>query len=118
MLIKDLDCLENILESIEKIELYSAQLKSADNLLKDSKSFDAILMNFIIVGEMVAKLSEEFKSEYTEIEWWKIKGFRNIVAHNYFGIDAEEVWQIIQNKLPQLKSFIQKSLKKTEYGNH
>ena len=111
MLIKDLDCLENILESVEKIELYSAQFKNADNLFKDTKSFDAIMMNFIIVGEMVAKLSEEFKSKYIEIEWWKIKGFRNIVAHDYFGFDAEEVWQIIHNKLPGLKSFVQKSLK-------
>ena len=111
MLIKDLDCLENILESVVKIELYAEQFKNADNLFKDTKSFDAILMNFIIVGEMVVKLSEGFKKNYQEIEWWKIKGLRNIVAHDYFGIDAEEVWQIIQNKIPELKSFIQRSLK-------
>ncbi len=111
MLIKDLYCLENILESVEKIELYSAQFEDADNLYEDTKSFDAIMMNFIIIGEMVVKLSEEFKIQSTEIEWWKIKGFRNIVAHDYFGVDAEEVWQIIQNKIPELKSFIQKSTK-------
>ena len=111
MLIKDLDCLANILESVEKIELYSAQFEDADNLFEDTKSFDAIMMNFIIIGEMVAKLSEEFKSENLEIEWWKIKGFRNIVAHDYFGVDVEEVWQIIQSKLPELKSYIQKSIK-------
>ncbi len=106
MLIKDLDCLENILESVEKIELYSAQFEDADNLYENTKSFDAIMMNFIIIGEMVVKLSEEFKRKNPDIEWWKIKGFRNIVAHNYFGIDAEEVWQIIHNELPKLKSFI------------
>ena len=111
MLIKDLDCLGNILESVEKIELYSKQFKNADNLFEDQKSFDAIMMNFIIVGEMVAKLSEDFKSNNSEIEWWKIKGFRNIVAHDYFGVDAEEVWQIIQNKIPELKSYIQKLIK-------
>ena len=111
MLIKDLDCLENILESVEKIELYSTQFKNADNLFEDTKSFDAIMMNFIVVGEMVAKLSEDFKSNNIGIEWWKIKGFRNIVAHVYFGVDAEEVWQIIQNKIPELKSYIQKLIK-------
>jgi uncharacterized protein with HEPN domain len=111
MLIKDLDCLENILESVEKIELYSSQLKTADNLFNDAKSFDAIMMNFIIIGEMVIKLSDGFKEKNSDIEWWKIKGFRNIVAHDYFGIDAEEVWQIIQDKLPELKTFIEKYLK-------
>jgi len=111
MLTKDLDSLENILESVEKIELYSSQLKTADNLFNDAKSFDAIMMNFIIIGEMVIKLSDGFKEKNSDIEWWKIKGFRNIVAHDYFGIDAEEVWQIIQNKLPELKIFIKNNIK-------
>lgn len=66
------------------------------------------MMNFVIIGEMVAKLSESFKEQYSEIEWYKIKGLRNIAAHDYFGIDAEEVWQIIQNNLPPRKRFIQK----------
>jgi len=111
MSIKDLDCLANILESIEKIESYIFPLNTADELFVDIKSFDAILMNFVIIGEMVVKLSEEFKNQNTEIIWWKIKGFRNIVAHDYFGVDAEEVWQIIHNKLPELKSFIQNTTK-------
>ena len=74
MLTKDLDCLSNILESIGKIEQYVAPLISADELYIDTKSFDAIMMNFIVIGEMVAKLSDEFKSSNLEIEWWKIKG--------------------------------------------
>lgn len=61
-------------------------------------------MNFVVIGEMSVKLSEEFKqTTESKINWFKIRGFRNIIAHNYFGIDAEEVWQIIQNSLPQLK---------------
>ena len=103
---KDLDCLANILESIEKIELYTIKFKNADELYEDSKSFDAVLMNFIIIGEMVLKLSDEFKSKNSSIEWWKIKGLRNIVAHDYFGVDAEEIWQINKTKLPELKNFI------------
>jgi len=55
---------------------------------------------------MIDKISEEFKKKHPEIEWIKIKGFRNIVAHDYFGIDAEEVWQIIKNKIPKLKADI------------
>jgi uncharacterized protein with HEPN domain len=52
---------------------------------------------------MVNKLSDDFKNSHPELEWNKIKGFRNIVAHDYFGIDAEEVWQIVRNKIPDLK---------------
>ena len=66
------------------------------------------MMNFIIIGEMAARISEEFKNKNSHIDWTKIKAFRNIVAHNYFGIDAEEVWQIIKNKLPELKKQIEK----------
>jgi uncharacterized protein with HEPN domain len=64
------------------------------------------MMNFVVIGEMVEKLSDEFKKKHSEVEWIKIKGFRNLVAHDYFGIDAEEVWQIIKNKIPALKSDI------------
>jgi len=65
-------------------------------------------MNFIVIGEMVDKLSEELISETSDkIDWLKVKGFRNIIAHNYFGIDAEEVWQIITNSLPKLKQDIE-----------
>ena len=64
------------------------------------------MMNFVVIGEMIDKISDEFKKKHPEIEWVKIKGFRNIVAHDYFGIDAEEVWQIIKTKIPTLKSDI------------
>lgn len=111
MLTKDIDSLANIIEAITKIENYSFQFKSGEELYNDPKSFDAILMNIIVIGEMSSKLSDGFKNNNPEIEWWKIKGLRNIVAHDYFGVDADEIWQIIQNKIPALKQFIQKKLK-------
>jgi len=55
------------------------------------------MMNFVIIGEMVVRLSEEFIEKYSYIDWHKIRGFRNIVAHNHFGTDAEEVWDIKSN---------------------
>lgn len=58
---------------------------------------------------MVDKLSDEFISQTSEkINWIKVKSFRNIIAHNYFGIDAEEVWQIIQGSLLSLKMQLEK----------
>jgi uncharacterized protein with HEPN domain len=66
------------------------------------------MMNFIVIGEMADKLSEEIKDETkNKIDWRKVIGFRNIIAHNYFGIDAEEVWQIIQTSLSKLQETLQ-----------
>ena len=106
MLNKDLHCLESILEAIDRIIEYTTGIKSADDFNNDYRNFDATMMNFVIIGEMIDKISDDFKKKHPEIEWIKIKGFRNIVAHDYFGIDAEEVWQIIKNKIPALKSGI------------
>ncbi len=104
---KDFTCLLNIQESINKIKDYLSQFKDADELHSDSKSFDAVMMNFIVIGEMAEKLTEAFKvTTELKIDWYKIRGFRNIIAHNYFGIDVEEVWQIIHNNLPDLEKFI------------
>ncbi len=110
MLIKDQHCLESIIDAIDRINEYTAGFPSADALNDDYKSFDATMMNFVMIGEMVEKLSDDFRAKNDRIEWIKIKDFRNIVAHDYFGIDAEEVWQIIKNNLPQLRIDILKIL--------
>lgn len=102
--IKDKNCLLNISESIEKIEAYTTNIENHEQFYADQIIFDTVLKNFIIIGEMAAKLSESFtNSSVRSIDWYKIKGFRNIIAHNYFGVDAEEVWQIITKNLPELK---------------
>lgn len=67
----------------------------------------SIMMQFVIIGEMISKLDEEFKEKYSSIPWQKIKDFRNLVAHNYFGIDADEIWEIITTKIKPLKIDIQ-----------
>ncbi len=74
----------------------------------------AVLMNFLIIVEPVVKLSEELRDQENQVPWIKIKGFRNIVAHDYFGVDAEEVWQIIKTHLPDLEQDIKKIIKKCE----
>ncbi len=69
--------------------------------------FDATLMNFVVIGEMVDRISPELKSRHTDLDWQRIKDFRNMVAHDYMGVDAEEVWQIIHANLPDLRTKIQ-----------
>lgn len=104
MLNKDNLCIEAILEAISKIKKYTRKHSNHDEFYIDSISFEASMMNFVVIGEMVAKISEKFKNTSPQIQWTRIKGFRNIVTHDYFGIDPEEVWQIIENDLPVLEA--------------
>ena len=67
-------------------------------------------MNFINIGEMADRLSKELKGCHADIDWQKVKDFRNLVAHDYLGVDAEEVWQIIKNDLPILRNAVKKLL--------
>ena len=65
------------------------------------------MMNFVVIGEMTEKLSDKIIDETSDnIEWLRIRALRNIIAHNYFGIDAEEIWQIIHGKLKNLKMIL------------
>lgn len=107
---KDHTCLLSILDAINKVDLYTNEHETPDTLFKDIKSFDAVLMNFVVIGEMVEKLSGDFKQYTAHVDWANIKGFRNIIAHDYFGVDAEEVWQICRNDLANLKNVINKIL--------
>jgi len=98
--------LQELVVAIAKIELYSQDFNSADDFFHDQKSFDATMMQFVVIGEIISRLDEAYKSEHTEIPWKKIKNFRNIIAHDYFGIDPEEIWDIINNKVLPLKKEI------------
>lgn len=100
----------SILEAIAKIQTYSSPFEDAQHFYHDAKSFDATMMQFVVIAEMIDKLDDAFKANHTNIPWQKIKDFRNIVAHNYFGIDADEIWEIIHKHIPMLQDDIQSIL--------
>jgi uncharacterized protein with HEPN domain len=108
---KDKGNLSAIIDSCSKIEKFTDDVWDAEAFFADDKTFDAVLMNFVIIGESVARLTDELKEKERQIPWTRIKGFRNIVAHDYFGVDAEEVWQITKNHLPELEKEIKKIIK-------
>ena len=76
----------DILESAQKILDYTAG-QSFEDFTKDSKTVDAVIRNFEIIGEAANRLPEEFKDRFSEIDWHRIRGFRNRIVHDYFGID-------------------------------
>ncbi|MCA4896698.1 MAG: DUF86 domain-containing protein [Cytophagales bacterium] len=107
---KDAINLRAIADSVRKIENFVTGIADSEQFRKDEKTFDSVLMNFVVIGESVERLTDDFKKTNTEIHWGRIKSFRNLVAHNYFGIDSEEVWQLIHTHLPVLKQYINKIL--------
>ena len=112
MLNRDYYILLSMLETIDKIIRYTTRYQSADELYQNDRDFDATMMNFIIIGEEVGKLTDETKEKNKQIDWEKIYSLRNIIAHHYFGINVDIIWQIICSDLPKLKNDLQMLLKK------
>ncbi|MBN1292611.1 MAG: DUF86 domain-containing protein [Candidatus Latescibacteria bacterium] len=108
---KDRLSLKGILDAAEKIVDFSRPFSNADDFFTDQKSFDAVCMNFVVIGEMVDRISDEFRQTNSEIDWKNIKGLRNIIAHDYFGVDAEEIWSIIKLHIPALIESIRKIIR-------
>jgi uncharacterized protein with HEPN domain len=93
--------LNDIRESIGRIEEYPRGM-SLEDFSKDQKSIDAVARNLEIMGEAANRLPDEFKESHSEIEWFKIVGLRHRIVHEYFGVDLEIIWQIVQKDLPEL----------------
>ena len=93
--------LEDMLGSALKIAKYTNNL-DIDSFLKDEKTVDAVVRNFEIIGEAANRIDPDFRENNPEVEWKRLRGFRNRIVHNYFGIDNEIVWSIIQNDLNEL----------------
>ena len=90
----DLATIKNIIDSSIKIEQFIIDFNNYTEFETDMKTSDAVLMNLIVIGEQTAKLSTQFKKNYNKIPWKNIKGLRNIIAHHYFGVNYENIWEI------------------------
>lgn len=100
---------EDILEAINKILAYTNAM-SFDEFMNDTKTIDAVVRNFSIIGEAANKLPVDFRDLHNEIEWQRIRGFRNRIVHEYFDIDYEIIWQIKNENLKALKEKFTKLL--------
>jgi uncharacterized protein with HEPN domain len=98
--------LEDILQGIEKIKLYTS-LFDEGLFLSDEKTQDAVCRNFSVIGEAASRLTEDFKSRFNTVNWRVIKDFRNKIIHDYMGTDYTEVWKIVQVDLPNLATTIE-----------
>ncbi len=94
--------LDDILESCRKIRRFTEGM-SFEEFQADLKTQDAVIRNFEVIGEAANRLPQDVKSLYLDVEWAKIIGFRNILIHEYFGVNLETVWTAIQEKIPILE---------------
>jgi uncharacterized protein with HEPN domain len=94
---------EDIWESIEKIERYTEGMNQ-DSFQSDEKTTDAVVRNLEIIGEAAGRLPKKFTDRHSKIEWVKIKGLRNRIVHEYFGVDIQIIWQILEKDLPAFKA--------------
>jgi uncharacterized protein with HEPN domain len=93
--------LEDMLESCLRITRYTKGL-SFDHFINNEMVYDAVLRNIEIIGEAVKHIPFDFREKYPEMEWRRISGMRDIVAHHYFSIQNDIVWDIIIHKIPDL----------------
>ena len=106
----DLVFVSHILESIAKIEKYVAGLTSHDFVNNDLVQ-DGVIRNFEIIGEATKHLSTIFREKHADIPWKKIAGMRDILIHDYLGIDIYSVWDTIERDLPELRETLDRIIK-------
>ena len=101
--------LDDILEAATKIRDYTKGL-TLEGLKGDAKTLDAVVRNLEIIGEAAKKVPEEIRRGCPDVEWKRIAGLRDMLIHEYFGIDVNIVWDIIRNRLSPLERQIKKIL--------
>lgn len=109
--------LNDILASSEKI-ISLIKNKSANDFARDWIRVDAMIRNLEIIGEAVKHLPEEVKEKHNQVEWKKISGLRDILIHEYFGVNYNILWDISKNKIPGLKRQIQIIIQDMQIENY
>lgn len=100
--------LRHIRDAITRIEKYTAQGRKA--FFEDSMVQDAVIRNLEVIGEAVRSLPPELKRRHPEIPWRSITALRNVLIHEYFGVDLEIVWRVVQRRIPTLKRHVEAML--------
>ena len=102
----------DILEAIERIEKYTAQGREAFEVNELIQTW--VVHHIQIIGEATRKLSQDLRIHYSEVPWTQIMAMRNILVHDYFRIDLDEVWLVIEGDIPVLKERVEFILKELE----
>lgn len=103
---RDIHILEHIVSYCQQIEETVARFGNDGSIFYSDPIYrNAAALCILQIGELVGKLSEEFRSQHSSIPWRQIKAMRNIVAHSYGTVDPETTWEVIQYDIPKLKKY-------------
>ncbi len=108
----DRERLEDILQAVERIEEQAS--KGKKSFLEDELVQVWMIHHLQIIGEAVARISHKTKNDHPDIPWKQISGMRNILVHDYFGIDIQIVWGVIEKDIGSLKRTIVSALEKMD----
>ena len=103
--------LEDIEKSCEKLLRYT-EGRSKDQVFQDDVRADAVLLNLHIVGEAVKKLPGDLRERYPDVAWREITGLRDVIAHAYFALDSDILWDAVERDVPALLDAVRKIIQK------
>ena len=103
--------LEHILDAIDRIVQYTAD--GRDAFMADSKTQDAVVRNFEIIGEATKRLSDELRERNPDVPWKRAAGFRDVLSHDYMSIDLTTVWNVVEPHLPTLREAVRRLIEET-----